>query len=78
MLFRYIKNAYNPLTLQKFFKRMHTNLFKRTTKLILNNWKLKLYIWLLMVLDLLVTIQTSITQKYAMINENITLNYILH
>lgn len=36
-----IKNAPDPSTLQKFFKRMPTNMFEKITTLILNNWEIK-------------------------------------
>ncbi len=36
-----IKNAPDPSTLQKFFKRMPTNMFEKITTLILNNLEIK-------------------------------------
>lgn len=62
-----IKNAPDPSTLQKFFKRMPTNMFEKITTLILNNLEIKVNMWLLMVLDSLATMQTN---YYAKIRNN--------
>ena len=58
-----IKNAPNYSTLQKFYKRMPTDMFERITNQIINNLNIKPKTVALGGSGFLVTMQTNITQK---------------
>ena len=72
-----IKRAPNHPTLQKFLKRMPTNLFEKITNQIIAHLKIQLELIVLEGRGFTATTQTNITQKYIAIMLKTSPNAIL-